>query len=165
MTLRMSTNKGYTMACPFGDWCVTRPDDFDGRREAERLYALHTADHAPDRRVSEGTYTYATPSGLPKEIHYLLHELWTKAVGTPGYDKSRWLELERILKAQCQLQTEVEAVLQMLGGAVVHVREGGGPEDLAQSLAVSVARLQKDHEDMRQRIIELKAKLDHPLAG
>lgn len=33
----------------------------------------------------------------PKEMtnHLLLHVLWTKAVGTPGYDKNEWKELEQ----------------------------------------------------------------------
>lgn len=26
--------------------------------------------------------------------HRILHALWTKAVGTPGYDKAEWQELE-----------------------------------------------------------------------
>lgn len=30
-----------------------------------------------------------------EEAHRLLHKLWTKAVGTPGYEKSEWRELER----------------------------------------------------------------------
>lgn len=29
--------------------------------------------------------------------HHLLHHLWTKAVGTAGYDKAEWIELERRL--------------------------------------------------------------------
>ena len=28
-------------------------------------------------------------------VHELLHRLWTKAVGTEGYDKEEWRELER----------------------------------------------------------------------
>jgi len=27
----------------------------------------------------------------------LLHRLWTKAVGTPGYIKAEWMELEQIV--------------------------------------------------------------------
>jgi hypothetical protein len=34
------------------------------------------------------------------QVDGLLHKLWTKAVGTEGYVKAEWLELERaILKA------------------------------------------------------------------
>lgn len=29
-----------------------------------------------------------------RSVRTLLHELWTKAVGTPGYDKKRWGEFE-----------------------------------------------------------------------
>jgi hypothetical protein len=32
----------------------------------------------------------------------LLHNLWTTAVGTPGYDKQKWLELERRLLPSAQ---------------------------------------------------------------
>ncbi len=35
------------------------------------------------------------PSNLPPDR--LLHRLWTKAVGTPDYDKAEWLALERAL--------------------------------------------------------------------
>lgn len=27
----------------------------------------------------------------------MLHKLWTKAVGTEGYDKKLWMELERLI--------------------------------------------------------------------
>lgn len=30
--------------------------------------------------------------------HDLLHTLWSKAVGTPGYDKSEWKQLESLLR-------------------------------------------------------------------
>jgi hypothetical protein len=36
-----------------------------------------------------------------KELHRILHVLWTKAVGKPDYIKSEWLLLEQlILKLQ-----------------------------------------------------------------
>jgi hypothetical protein len=31
------------------------------------------------------------------EAQQLLHKLWTKAVGTKGYDKKEWQQLEAIL--------------------------------------------------------------------
>lgn len=34
---------------------------------------------------------------LPDSWHKLLHRLWSKAVGTPNYAKSEWIELETIL--------------------------------------------------------------------
>lgn len=34
---------------------------------------------------------------LPDSWHKLLHRLWSKAVGTPGYVKTDWIELETIL--------------------------------------------------------------------
>ena len=30
-------------------------------------------------------------------LHQLLHRLWTRAVGTPGYDKADWKRLELLL--------------------------------------------------------------------
>ena len=34
---------------------------------------------------------------MSEETHLLLHVLWTKAVGAPGYDKREWMDLESIL--------------------------------------------------------------------
>lgn len=31
------------------------------------------------------------------EVHYLLHRLWTRAVGTPDYEKADWKTLEGII--------------------------------------------------------------------
>jgi len=31
------------------------------------------------------------------EAHIFLHRLWTKAVGTPGYKKSDWRDLDRAI--------------------------------------------------------------------
>ncbi len=36
-------------------------------------------------------------SGLPQDIHSLLHTLWSKAVGTDGYDKSEWKRFNELL--------------------------------------------------------------------
>ena len=36
---------------------------------------------------------------LPDELHRLLHTLWTKDVGTRGYDKAKWKLLEAYLYA------------------------------------------------------------------
>jgi hypothetical protein len=32
-----------------------------------------------------------------EEAHYLVHRLWTKAVGTENYNKSEWLQLETLV--------------------------------------------------------------------
>lgn len=50
-------------------------EDFKKAEEASRLL---------DR---EGMY----------ELHGLLHQLWSKAVGTPDYDKLQWGRLEELL--------------------------------------------------------------------
>lgn len=34
---------------------------------------------------------------MSEEVHKLLHTLWSKAVGQPGYDKHEWSALEEIL--------------------------------------------------------------------
>lgn len=33
-----------------------------------------------------------------REVHMLLHRLWTRAVGTPDYNKADWKVLERLLE-------------------------------------------------------------------
>lgn len=50
--------------------------------------------------------TTRTAFVMPDEVfrrdsiaYHLLHRLWTKAVGTPGYDKREWKELEKLLLA------------------------------------------------------------------
>jgi hypothetical protein len=37
-----------------------------------------------------------SPEGW-KRLHGIFHTLWTKAVGTPGYSKREWQELEAII--------------------------------------------------------------------
>lgn len=32
-----------------------------------------------------------------RAVHVLLHQLWTKDVGTEGYDKSKWKELDKAI--------------------------------------------------------------------
>ena len=32
------------------------------------------------------------------EARKLFHELWTKEVGTPGYDKKKWMDLQAALQ-------------------------------------------------------------------
>jgi len=36
---------------------------------------------------------------MPPELHVLLHVLWTRDVGTPGYDKRKWQRLSAYLFA------------------------------------------------------------------
>jgi hypothetical protein len=39
-------------------------------------------------------------NGLINEVKRLFHELWTKEVGTPGYDRKnrkKWMDLQRAL--------------------------------------------------------------------
>jgi len=38
----------------------------------------------------------------------LLHQLWSKAVGTPNYNKQQWIELENHLKELESLVKELE---------------------------------------------------------
>lgn len=39
----------------------------------------------------------------------LLHQLWTKAVGTPSYDKEQWVRLETHLKEFERITKEMES--------------------------------------------------------
>jgi hypothetical protein len=35
---------------------------------------------------------------IGKEARKLFHELWTKEVGQPGYDKKKWMDLQVALQ-------------------------------------------------------------------
>ncbi len=37
-----------------------------------------------------------------RELHHLIHRLWTRAVGTPNYNKKDWLLLEAELTTLCR---------------------------------------------------------------
>jgi len=39
-----------------------------------------------------------------KRVHYALHKLWTKAVGTKGYVKAEWNELDSAIEALAKRQ-------------------------------------------------------------
>ena len=41
-----------------------------------------------------------------EEVHLLLHQLWTKAVGTKDYDKKQWGRLERFLSEEGYLRVD-----------------------------------------------------------
>jgi len=46
--------------------------------------------------VRQSTPTYMESD---QAIHYLLHTLWTKAVGTENYDKSEWKRMSAFIYA------------------------------------------------------------------
>jgi hypothetical protein len=46
---------------------------------------------------------------LPDEWFDLLHRLWTKATGCPGYVKDDWMKLERILFQGADAISRLEA--------------------------------------------------------
>jgi hypothetical protein len=39
---------------------------------------------------------------IAQEIHGLFHRLWSKAVGTPDYDKSEWKRFDILLQQNLQ---------------------------------------------------------------
>lgn len=41
----------------------------------------------------------------------LLHHLWTKAVGTPGYDKSEWKALERLWSVVAMIRDDFDRAI------------------------------------------------------
>ena len=60
---------------------------------------------------------------MDKETHRLLHVLWTKAVGTPDYDKREWKALEQAIEdaqGMCQVpaQSAQDAKLAALDGQI-----------------------------------------------
>ena len=42
------------------------------------------------------------PRKLRDDAHAALHRCWTKAVGTPGYNKDDWKLIERQLHTKCR---------------------------------------------------------------
>lgn len=38
-------------------------------------------------------------SGWPEGLHQLFHNLWTRDVGTPGYEKPKWKRLHSMIDA------------------------------------------------------------------
>lgn len=46
-----------------------------------------------------------------EETRRLLHVLWTKAVGTPNYEKPQWMRLERLLE---ELDSVVKDAVEIL---------------------------------------------------
>lgn len=40
-----------------------------------------------------------------EELWAKFHQLWSRDVGTPGYDKNKWVELERLILQQCNQTT------------------------------------------------------------
>ena len=50
-----------------------------------------------------------------------LHELWTKDVGTPGYDKAKWRQLEGKLHRAMRAQLELVALVRELRKTLLHV--------------------------------------------
>ena len=57
---------------------------------------------------------------MNEKCHELLHTLWSKAVGTPDYVKSEWMELEKLLVNQ---QPKHDLVVQALQQALEDVGE------------------------------------------
>jgi hypothetical protein len=45
---------------------------------------------------------------LPDEWFDLLHTLWSKATGCPGYVKADWMKLERILFQAAEKMAELD---------------------------------------------------------
>jgi len=41
------------------------------------------------------TFTYM--NRWPRRLHSIFHTLWSRDVGTPGYDKSLWKEMDRLI--------------------------------------------------------------------
>jgi hypothetical protein len=87
-----STNSGKFLNCPNS-----------GNAESVNSYVKRRMkEAAEERRLKNGGFIDDLPNDpLPETLeerkHRILHILWTKAVGTPDYDKSQWRELETLL--------------------------------------------------------------------
>ena len=60
--------------------------------KAEQMAALLV------KAVPQHVFPMRTPTNA-READRLMHVLWTKAVGTPGYDKAEWKALEAAIWA------------------------------------------------------------------
>lgn len=65
---------------------------------------------------------------------------------------SRCDTMSKKLEEAAKLEANVIAVLESLGSMAVRVREGGGPEDLAMSLAVSVVKMEREIQRLKDLI-------------
>lgn len=63
--------------------------------ELARLYSDFDRLFAEVGRIRDSVAQRLTASAERSDILTLLHTLWTKAVGTPTYDKTEWKALER----------------------------------------------------------------------
>jgi hypothetical protein len=70
-------------------WCSTGIRELR-KRTGSPMDDLVCAPMVPKRRDP-------APSHVPPELDALLHVLWTRAVGTPGYVKSDWRDLEHAI--------------------------------------------------------------------
>jgi hypothetical protein len=85
------------------DWVVRRweadPDDLNADRLDEQLRSK--ARCGIDTHMT--TYNH-TPR--QQELHRAFLTLWDKAVGTKGYDKAQWMELDTLLRRSFRAQDE-----------------------------------------------------------
>ena len=51
-------------------------------------------------RLCPHNYKRAVDEDHDQTIKGLFHRLWSKDVGTSGYDKNDWMELQRLLQAR-----------------------------------------------------------------
>lgn len=83
--------------CSFGGDNLSTGEQYAGFApdDADVEFMLNAVNGAVNIRVSEEEAM----------IHYiddaLLHRLWTRAVGTPGYDKAEWMAVERLIWTKC----------------------------------------------------------------
>lgn len=64
----------------------------------DMLASLHRDDIPPAHLDGPVIVNIGQPKhGMTEPTHRLFHDLWTNAVGTPGYNKKDWQKLEEIL--------------------------------------------------------------------
>ncbi len=52
----------------------------------------------------------------PEELHALFHELWTRDVGTKGYDKKKWQQLEKWIYVLLKYPNQLNVFIEKLKG-------------------------------------------------
>jgi hypothetical protein len=84
------------------------------------------------------------------ETEELLHKLWTKAVGTPGYDKSEWKALRRAIDEPIE---RIEAIPEDAALVVVTVDVGNLPRERWSNYAINIAEPFKEKFEGRTLVL------------
>lgn len=69
-------------------------------------------------------------------------------------------EIERLQVAERLTRANIEGVLDAIGTSAIRVHEGGGPEDILASLALSFANLERQKDNLLSAVNAKQARID-----